>query len=445
MPLGAPRPSRPSRAMLAVILLGLVAGCSDEVPLVQLPPPTVTVAVPLQRPVVESVYATGRTVGSEQVEVRARVSGYLDKIYFKPGNFIKQGDPLFEIDARPYQAALNQAKGELERVQARLTRTNLDLARGEKNFSRNVITKEEYDRLIADQAEATATVHTTEAAVERATLDLTWTKINAPIDGLVSRELITVGNLVVADSTPLTTIIRYDPMYVYFDVDEHTVLRIQDMIREGKFKTARHNRVPIQMGLADDTGYPLEGHINFVENRLDRATGTIEVRGEFPNPVDAQGAYPITAGLYARVRMELGAPHDALWISEKSLLSDQDKKYVYIVDDQQKVVRRDVELGPLEAGLRVIENGLTPTDRVILRGLQRVREGIVVSPTETELTPPPQSTIRNTPAADSPAAAKPQPATEQAQGEKEGATEPASSDAPDGQRPVVPIQSNPSP
>jgi multidrug efflux system membrane fusion protein len=316
-----------------------------------------------------------------------------------------------------------------------------------------VITKEEYDRLVADQAEATATVHTTEAAVERATLDLTWTKINAPIDGLVSRELITVGNLVVADTTPLTTILRFDPMYVYFDVDEHTVLRIQDLIREGKFKTARHNRVPIRMGLADDVGYPLEGFINFVENRLDRATGTIEVRGEFANPIDANGSFPISAGLFGRVRMDLGVPHDALWVSEKSLLSDQDKKYVYIVDDKQEVVRRDVVLGTLEAGYRVIEKGLQPTDRVIINGLQRVREGIVVNAKETELTGPPES--KKSPAEPAADAKSPAPAADaKPAAEPASATPPATADAPAGaaagngenpvsERPVVPIQANP--
>lgn len=357
----------------------------------QLPPPVVTVARPIEREVVDAISLTGRTAGSQYVEVRARVSGYLSQVYFQPGGFVTRGEQLFEIDDRPYRATLAQAEGELERVNARYRRTELDLARGETLIARQVISREEYDRLVADHAEAGAAVHAAEAAVDRAKLDLEWTKINAPIGGLVSRELITVGNLVVADQTLLTTILQYDPIYVYFDVDERTVLRILELIREGKFQTARNNRVPISMGLATDDGYPIQGYINFVENRVDRSTGTMEVRAEFPNPLMDNGSVRIHAGLFARVRMELGEPSPALLISDKSILSDQDRKFVYVVDDQQTVHRRDVRLGLLDQGYRVVLEGLGSADRVIVNGLQRVREGIVVDAKEETLAGPPQS------------------------------------------------------
>lgn len=378
---------------LVAMLLAAASGCSEADKLVKLPPPRVTVARPVEREVVDSEVFTGRTEGSEFVEVRARVSGYLAKVDFSPGSQIEKGVCLFEIDARPYQAALDQAQGELERAQARLNRTELDLARGETLIARKVITKEEYDRLVADQAEAAAVLHSAQAAVERAGLDLEWTKINAPISGIVSRDLITVGNLVIADQTLLTTILKHDPMYVYFDIDERTVLRILKMIREGKFPAARNGGAPIHVGLADDAGYPLEGYVDFVENRVDRASGTIEVRGEIPNPLLANKSARMQAGMFARVRIDFGQPYRALLVNDRSLLSDQEKKYVYVVDDHNDVQRRDVKTGQLEQGYRVVLEGLQPTDRVIVTGLQRVRPGMEVEAKEVTLSGPPEDGI----------------------------------------------------
>jgi multidrug efflux system membrane fusion protein len=375
------------------MLLATMLGCSDEDKLIALPTPIVTVARPVEREMVDSAVFTGHTEGSEFVEVRARVSGYLAKVDFEPGNFIEKGARLFEIDPRPYQATLDQDEGELERTNARLHRTELDLTRGETLIARKVITKEEYDRLVADQAEAAAVVHSAEAAVERAKLDLEWTKIDAPISGIVSRELITVGNLVIADQTLLTTIVKHDPMYVYFDIDEHTVLKILDMIREGKFQSARQNKVPVRIGLADDVGYPIEGYVNFVENRLDRTSGTVLIRAEVPNPLLQNDSLRMTAGLFARVRLDLGQPYPALLVSEKSLLSDQDQKYVYVVNDKDEVERRDVKIGQLEQGYRVVLQGLQPTDRVITNGLQKVRQGAKVDAKETTLPGPEEHAV----------------------------------------------------
>jgi membrane fusion protein, multidrug efflux system len=370
-------------------MLIAVLGCRPEAPLVPTPKTIVTVAKPIARDVVDAAFFTGRTDGSEFVEVRARVSGYLTKVLFQPGTRISKGDPLFEIDDRPYRVSLDQAEAELERAKARLTRTNLDLARRETLIKTNAVSKEELDRALGDQAEAAATVKSAAATAERAKLDFSWTKVFAPIGGLVSREQITVGNLVTADQTLLTSILREDPMYVYFDIDERTVLRILDLIREGKFKSARESKVPLRMSLGNNTDYSLHGFVNFVENRVDPNSSTMRIRGEFANPLKAHGYVQLTAGLFSRVRFDLGPPYPALLVLERAMQSDQDQKFLYIVNEKGEVERRDVRLGQLENSLRVITSGLKPTDRVIINGAQRVRPGVVVDPREKSMPIPP--------------------------------------------------------
>jgi RND family efflux transporter MFP subunit len=384
--------SRPSidwaACALSLIVVLTISGCHPDASIATTPPTIVTVAEPLEREVTDAVYFIGRTDGSEYVEVRARVSGYLTEVLFHPGTRIKQGDPLFEIDARPYRVALDQAEAELERAKARETRTVADLSRNEKLVSTGAISKETFDQFVGNQAEAAATVKSAAAAVERAKLDLSWTKIFAPIGGLVSREQLTVGNLVTADQTRLTTILRDDPMYVYFDIDEKTVLRILQLIREGKFKSARENKVAIRMALGNETDYSLEGHVNFVENRVDPSSGTMRIRGEFVNPRMANGSVRLTAGLFGRVRFELGSSYDALLVTERAIQSDQDQKFVYVVNSKNEVERREIMLGKLDAGLRVVQQGLKPGDRVIINGVQRVRPGSTV---DAKLVPMPES------------------------------------------------------
>ena len=362
------------------VLIQLFTGCSSKPKTVKLPPTPVTVAFPVEREVSDAVFFTGRTDGSEFVEVRARVSGYLTKIHFKPGKLVNEGDPLFEIDDRPYVIALEQAEGELDRVNARLNRSKSELERAEKLLEKKIMAREDYDRIFADQSEAAASVKSAVAAMDRAKLDLSWTKINAPLTGLVSRELITSGNLVAADQTKLTTILRQDPMYVYFDIDERTVLRILQLIREGKFKSARENDVPIQMALGNDNDYPHEGFVNFVDNRIEPTTGTMRIRGTFANPMQENASIKFTAGMFARVRIELTSRRLALLITERAILSDQDRKFVYVVNDKNEVERKEVSLGVFDNGLRAIDAGIEKTDRVIVNGVQRVRPGITVEP-----------------------------------------------------------------
>lgn len=373
-------------ALMSVTLI--LCACRRQQGPPPMPPLVVTVAKPIAREVVDASYFTGRTEGSEFVDVRARVSGYLTKIHFQPGTMVNKDQLLFEIDDRPYVAALHQATAELARAKAHVQRVKADAERTQRLFASKSVSKEELDRSVGDQGEAVAEVDTALSKVERAQLDLTWTKVKAPIEGIVSRDFINAGNLVTADQTKLTTIVKQDPMFVYYDIDERTVLRILKLIREGKFKSARENRVPIQMALANDQGYPHVGYVSFVDNRLDPNTGTMRIRGTFDNPRTENGGAAIAAGLFARVRLEVAAAHPALLVTERAIVSDQGQKLVYVVNDKGEVERRDVTLGPLEGGLRAVESGLAAGERVVINGIQRVRPGVRVDAQETPMPDP---------------------------------------------------------
>lgn len=370
------------RLLSAVVVLVLAVGCSQQPTTVELPPIGVTVAFPIRGKASESADFTGRTEGSEYVQVRARVSGYLTKMHFQPGTFVKKDQKLFEIDDRPYKAANDQANASLDQAKARAARLVADATRVRNLLLKNAISREDYDKIVADQAESAAVVRSSEANVERTSLDLKWTTVYAAIDGIVSRDLVSVGNLISADNTILTTIVKQDPIHVYYDIDERTVLRILELIRTGKFKSAREHRVPIRMALANETGFPHEGYVNFVENRVDPSTGTMRIRGNFDNPPLANGAPGITAGLFARIRLVLSSPEPALLVTERAVLNDQDQKYLLVVNSNDEVERRTVQLGQLQDGLRVITSGVNAKDRVIINGLQRVRPGIRVKPRE---------------------------------------------------------------
>jgi RND family efflux transporter MFP subunit len=322
---------------------------------------------------------TGRTAAVDSVEVRARVWGYLDKVNFKEGALVKEGDVLFEIDPRTYQAALVQAEGNLESIQARVRRLSADLSRAQRLVTQLVINREEYDKIAGDHGEAAASLAAARGAVQQAKLDLEYTKVLAPVSGRVSRYVVTVGNLIQSGQngggTLLTTLVSVDPMYAYFDVDEHTVLRVRQLIREGKARSARDSEVPVFLGLANEAGFPHRGTINFVDNQINPKTGTLRLRGVFPNKDES-----LSPGLFSRVRVPIGYPHQALLVSDRALDTDQGQKIVYAVDGDNKVVARPVRLGALHDGLREITEGLKPGERVIVNGLQQVRPGIIVEP-----------------------------------------------------------------
>jgi membrane fusion protein, multidrug efflux system len=366
-------------ALVLGFCLGL-AGCTPAPSVAPAPAPTpVMVSYPVERDVTDYGDFTGRTAAVDSVEVRARVWGYLDKVNFSEGALVKKGDVLFEIDPRTYQAALHQAEGNLASVEARLKRLDGDLARAQQLVGKGAMSREEHDRIAGDRGETAASIRALQAAVGRAKLDLAFTKVTAPISGRVSRYNVTVGNLVQSGDqgggTVLTTIVSVDPVYVYFDVDERTVLRVRQLIREGKAKSARETEWPVSLGLSADEGYPHQGTIDFVDNQVNPRTGTLRVRAIFPNKDEA-----ISPGFFARVRVPVGFPRQALLVTDRAIDNDQGQKILYVVNDNNEVASRPIRVGALHDGLRAIEDGLRPGEPIIVTGLQQVRPGVTVEP-----------------------------------------------------------------
>lgn len=362
-----------------------LAGCAKapaEAP--PAPRPAVTVSYPVQREITDQADFTARTAAVNSVELRARVSGYLEKVNFHEGALVRKGDVLFEIDPRTYQAVLENARGTLESMEARVRRLNADFARARTMVSKQAISQEEFDKVVGDRGEAVAARAAAQAAVERARLDLGFTRVTAPVSGRISRYHVTVGNLIQAGDltggTLLTTIVSVDPMYAYFDVDEHTVLRVRQLIGEGKLKTPDDVEIPVWLGLANEAGFPHRGRVNFVDNQVNPKTGTLKVRAVFPNKDEA-----LSPGYFARVRVPVGAPHNGLLIAERALDTDQGQKIVYVVDRDNKVVSRPVRLGEMHDGLREITDGMKSGERVIVNGLQQVRPGVAVEPRPVEM------------------------------------------------------------
>jgi RND family efflux transporter MFP subunit len=376
-------------SLLALTLWLFALGCGHEPPgVASLPPPAVSVAPPLEREVIDYDEYTGRMAAVEEVEVRARVRGYLIKVNFTEGTEVRQGEVLFEIDPRPFQADLDAAKGQVAQWEAKLTRAEADVVRNERLLPKGAASQKDLDTAISDRGEARAAIQSARAAVERAALDLEFTKVTAPISGRVSRALVTKGNLVNAgggDATLLTTIVALDPIYVYFDVDERALLQYQQAAREragGNNQAAgvREAKIPVNLGLANEAGFPYTGVIDFADNQLDSQTGTIRVRGVFAN-----ANRTFTPGLFARVRIPVGDKYQALLVPERAIGTDQGQKYVLAVNKENVVEYRAVKLGRLHDGLRVIQDGLKPDDLVIVNGIQRARPGVSVTPQRTEV------------------------------------------------------------
>ncbi len=367
--------------------------------------PKVRVAQPVERDVQEYAYFTGRTAAAQSVDVQSRVTGYLDSIDFDPGADVKAGARLFKIDPRPYQATLDEANGQVQLAEARQKLAEANYQRAlQVAKTPGAITQQEIDRDIAHQSESQANVAAAKAKSESAKLNLEFTDILSPIDGIVGRNLLTLGNLVSQDNTLLTTVVSQDPIHVYFDVDERTILRVERLIGEGKIPTRKEEKViPVELGLADEPKeYPHEGRVDFINNQLDTSTGTIQVRGEFANPaVKAGGPRLLKPGLFVRVRLPIGPSYKALVVPQAAVGADQGRKYLLVVGPDNVVEYRAVTTGPeQEDGLQVVfpdkmvrtPDGLRPArdsdqdtvesvtaaDRVIVGGLQRVHPGIKV-------------------------------------------------------------------
>ena len=367
-----------SRYALSGLLL-LITACAQQQPAAPPPPPPkVTVSQPVSREVTEWEEYTGRLEAIESVEVRARVNGYLQSIHFKNGVTVKQGDLLFVIDPRPYQTELERAKAELALATARLERMGKDLARAQMLVRSRAVSEEEVDTRISDQRQAQESVQAARATVNAAQLNVEFTQVRAPISGRISRNLISVGNLInggTTQSSLLTTIVSLDPIYCYFEADERAYLKGIRQLRNGDHANSRAGKQPVYMALADEENFPHQGSIDFVDNRLDQNTGTITARAVIPNP-----DLLLAPGLFARLRIPSGSKYKALMLPPEALGSDLSQQFVFVVDAQNLVQYRKVTPGPIIDGWRVIRDGIQSDDWVIVKGVQRVRTGAKVDP-----------------------------------------------------------------
>lgn len=352
-------------------------GCGPKAnTFVEPPPPEVTVSTPSEQPVTDSLDLTGTTAPIESVEVRARVQGFLERVDFKDGARVKAGELLFEIDPRTYQAEFDRDEAALAQAEAHLTRTKSDFKRAEDLLPKNAISRSDYDLTVSERDEAEASVQVAQANLRAAKLNLDYTKVLSPINGRASRRLVDVGNLVGAtDKTLLTTVVNDDSIYVYANISEYDLLRLnRKSQQESKDNGKAERPTKALLGLADETDYPHEGWIDFVDNRVDSSTGTLRVRAIFPN--DKRLLMP---GLFVRLRIPLET-RPGLLVPDLAVLADQNGRYVLVVNDQEVVEQRSVTAGMTLDHQRVIEDGLTLTDRVVVNGLQRARPGVKVKP-----------------------------------------------------------------
>jgi membrane fusion protein, multidrug efflux system len=374
------------RSGLLVALLSAnlsLTGCFDDEPAAQAsppPPPAVTVAKPVVKEIVDDDQFTGRFDAVSEVDIRARIGGYLQTIEFVDGQIVQEGDLLFTIDSRPIQTALTEAKAELDSAQAALTNAQAELDRAEKLLqSGNISIQTVDERRLAYRA-AQARVNATNAAVARGELDMEYTQIRAPLTGRIDRTFLTEGNLVEANSTVLTTIVSTDPIYFYFDVDERSYLAYARDARERGTNLQEGSGLPVTILLADGGDTPFDGSLDFSENRLDPASGTMRVRAVVPNP-----DLVLLPGLFGEVNVPGSLPYRGILLPDEAIASDLDRRIAYVVDDQGTVSPKLVKLGPRIDGYRVIREGLTGDETVIIAGLMRVRPGITVAPELVEL------------------------------------------------------------
>jgi len=350
------------------------------------PPAKVTVARPLERDLTDWDEYTARLEAVDSVEVRARVSGYLQSVYFREGSLVHEGDLLLEIDPRPYEAQLRRAKGDLELATSRVNLAKRNLARADQLVKSRAMSKEEGDTRAAVLRQAEASVAAAQGAVDAAALDVEFTRITAPVSGRTSRKLVTEGNLINGGSgtqgTLLTTIVSLDPLYAYFEADERQYLKYIRLAKAGTRPSSRDYRNPVYVGLADEEGFPHEGYMDFVDNQIDRGTGTIVGRAIIPN---TEGL--LTPGLFVRLRLIGSGRYRALLIPDEAVQSDQAEKFVWVVDGENRVHYRKIRIGSLHDGMRVVSDGLAPDDRVIVQGLQRAKPDVVVDPEEQTVAP----------------------------------------------------------
>ncbi|MEB0077691.1 efflux RND transporter periplasmic adaptor subunit [Pseudomonas sp. CCI3.2] len=396
------------RYPVSVLALAVLAACNRTPAVAQAPgAPKVTVAQVLEQPITEWDEVTGRLEAPETVEVRPRVSGQIDSVAFVDGALVKKGDLLFQIDPRPFEHEVHRLEAQLQQTRATLTRTGNEAQRGQRLLSSNAISAELADTRTTSAQEAKAGVDAVQAQLDLARLNLSFTRVIAPITGRVSRAEITAGNIVTADVTALTSVVSTDKVYAYFDADERVFLKYGQLSRQGK----RGQTTPVYMGLSNEEGNTHVGQMNFVDNQVNPKTGTIRGRAVFDN---RDGQY--TPGLYARLKLVGSPTYSGTLISDEAVGTDLGKKFVLVVDKDNKVAYRSVELGPKLEGLRIVRSGLQKDERIVISGLQRVRPGAPIDPQVAPMASPEVIAIlaqqrqaleaSNQPAAQSPSAVK---------------------------------------
>lgn len=408
-----------TRPIFCVLLTGLILPAAA---LAQPETPPVDVATPMQERIVDYDVYTGRFEAEERVEIRARVSGYLDEIHFEDGDMVEKGQRLFVIDQRPFQLAVERAQAALEAAKATRDLAEIEYRRAEQLAERNVGTVQEVDRTRGALTEAEAQVQVAEAELNQARLDLGFTEISAPFGGRIGEALVDPGNLVTGgpqNSTMLATLVKTDPIYFSFTASEADYLRYARLNKSGARPSSRTTENPVAVRLMDEENFVHEGFMSFVDNELDPNSGTIEGRATIPNP----DGY-IVPGLFGRIRLPASGEYQALLLPDAAILSDQARKIVMTVDGEGKVAQQAVTLGALYRGLRVIRDGLAPDTRVVVNGVQRARPGSTVQPNPVEIQfrePPPGPDAARAQAADAPGADAPA-ADEQAEAGAEAET-----------------------
>jgi RND family efflux transporter MFP subunit len=366
--------------MAAVAFAALLAGCGRSGGAAQgpPPPPQVSVAAVIEKRVKDWDEFTGRFQAVETVEIRPRVSGYIDKIAFTEGGQVKQGDLLFVIDPRPYQADYDRAAADLKRYKTALELARIESTRVQRLRESGAVSQEELDERTSTVAQAEANVAGAQATLESASLNLGFTRVTSPITGRVSRAEVTRGNLVTGGNnggTLLSSVVSMDPIYLYFDGDEQAYLRYTEMARSGERTSSRNAPNPVHIGLADEEGFPHAGTMDFVDNQLNPQTGTIRARAVFENK---DGRF--TPGLFARVQLVGSDEYNAILIDDRAVNTDQSQKYVLLLGADNKVEYRKVKLGRVIDGLRIVREGLKPGDVIVVNGVQRVHPGLTVTP-----------------------------------------------------------------
>jgi RND family efflux transporter MFP subunit len=348
------------------------------------PAPPVSVATVIQKEVSDGDEFSGRFEATDFVEVRPRVAGYLTKVHFQAGSLVKKGDLLFTIDPRPYEADAAKADADLKRAETSRELARAEVTRAEKLLAATAISQQEFDQRTATLKDQESAGKAARAALTSAKLNTEYAAIRAPISGRISRAEVTVGNLVTPGTTMLTTIASQDPIHVYFDIDEQQLLKYESLRKTGADAVAEKSagKNLISLGLNNENNYPHQGRVDFIDNRLDARTGTIRGRAVFDNKDRL-----FTPGVFAKLKLASSGTYNAVLITDRAIGTDQSKKFVLVVDKENKANYREIKLGPLVDGLRVVKDGLKPGESIIVNGLQRVRPGIQVQPEKTAMLP----------------------------------------------------------